>query len=205
MLDYCHTEECAEYADIGFFFCKNCLKTISKLAIVLDLDETLIHTTRDISKFTSSFDFTNDTASLFTYKRPGLDTFLDIVFQNYDVYIWTAGSEEYADYILENILNTCKHKPLRVLSSCDTVSKMQGCYGDKVSLKPLSIIRKDLSRIVMIDDKQDSFSCNFDNGYKIRGFQNPDEQFNDQELLQCTIMLEKIAPLQDVRLFLKIK
>jgi glutaredoxin-related protein len=37
------------------------------------------------------------------------------------------------------------------------------------------------------------------NGYKIKGFNNPDTQFNDQELLHCMENLKEFAKLQDVR------
>jgi TFIIF-interacting CTD phosphatase-like protein len=185
-------------------FKKSFNEPLKKLAVVLDLDDTLIRTTHDILEFASPFDFTNDTASLFTYKRPHLDTFLNFVFRCFDVYIWTAGCPSYAQYILENILDPLKHLPVRVLTSLNTVFKLQGCYGDVANTKPLSIITNDLSRIVIIDDKPDSFCCNFDNGYQIVGYQNPDAQFNDDELLKCIVKLESCATAKDVRLCLMV-
>jgi Dullard-like phosphatase family protein len=207
-INFCVTEECAEYSQSDSFFCKSCQESkgllprprhLSKLVVVLDLDDTLIRTTREISQFTSQFDFTNEDASLFTFKRPHLDTFLNFVFRWYDIYIWTAGTPTYADYILENILDSEKHVPIQILTSLDVLIMKQGCFGDSISIKPLSKIHKDLSRVILIDDKSESFSLHPQNGYKIKGFNNPDTQFNDQELLHCMENLKEFAKLQDVR------
>ena len=42
--------------------------------------------------------------SFVTFERPGLQDFLDFAFANFRVFIWTAGSPEYAAILTENII-----------------------------------------------------------------------------------------------------
>jgi TFIIF-interacting CTD phosphatase-like protein len=80
---------------------------------VLDLDETLISAepTEDydykkydnkIKKFKEKPMFMDDYYIII--QRPGLQKFLDFLFQNFNVSIWTAASKDYALYIIENII-----------------------------------------------------------------------------------------------------
>ena len=195
MAYYCATLECAEHALPDKLQCAQCLW--GKFKVVLDLDKTLIFTNLDTSrKFNITHDFEVD--GLLCYKRPNLYLFLAHVFANFEVCIWTAGSREYADYILKEILHP-NQKPLQILTGNDTGRKFAGYYNDLAQTKPLWKIRADLSRIVIVDDKTSSFACNMSNGIHISAFQHPDIQHDDKALLDVLDLLKVLAHEKDVR------
>ena len=79
--------------------------------IILDLDQTLIS-----SEATEDFDFikNKEKSKLFryddmdgyylVYSRPHLQEFLDYIFKNFNVSIWTAATKDYALFIIDNII-----------------------------------------------------------------------------------------------------
>lgn len=78
---------------------------------VLDLDQTVVSAEAD-----EEYDFKKhkEKAKKFAYKdmdsyyivfeRPGLQKFLDFLFSNFNVSIWTAASKDYALFIIEKIV-----------------------------------------------------------------------------------------------------
>ena len=79
--------------------------------IILDLDQTLISAEAE-----EDYDFNKNKnkAKLFNFKdmdgyyivfeRPNLQSFLDYVFENFNVSVWTAASKDYALFIIEKII-----------------------------------------------------------------------------------------------------
>lgn len=88
--------------------------TLGKKTLVLDLDETLVH---------SSFDYLPDadlvlpvevqgiTQEVYVRKRPGLDEFLEFVGKHYEVGVFTASVIKYADAVLDRIDKTQVRHP----------------------------------------------------------------------------------------------
>ena len=74
--------------------------------LVLDLDETLIHTS---FKKTKNYDFTlqilvkDQLEKVYVTKRFGLDIFLFEMSQLYELVIFTAGIKDYTDKVMEVI------------------------------------------------------------------------------------------------------
>lgn len=85
--------------------------------ILLDLDQTCI-SAESLDGDRPEFDFRNkeqsEKAKLFNYKnmddyymvfeRPGLQDFLDFLFKNFNVSVWTAASKDYALFIIDKII-----------------------------------------------------------------------------------------------------
>ena len=71
----------------------------TKKLLILDLDETLIHATE--TKLEREPDFT--VGQYFVYRRPFLAEFLRFCFVNFTVAVWTTGTKNYAESIVENI------------------------------------------------------------------------------------------------------
>ena len=83
----------------------------NKPRILLDLDSTLI-----FAEPTEDYDFNKnkDKASKFKYhdmdgyyivfERPGTQKFLDFLFDNYTVSVWTAASKDYALFVIQKII-----------------------------------------------------------------------------------------------------
>ena len=85
--------------------------TKKKFNVFLDLDQTLIS-----AEANDEFDFNNskEKSKKFTsydmdgyyivFERPGLQDFLDYLFANFNVSIWTAASKDYAIFIIDKII-----------------------------------------------------------------------------------------------------
>jgi TFIIF-interacting CTD phosphatase-like protein len=84
-----------------------------KLNIILDIDHTLVHTLvdledLDLTNFSTpglkSVVYTLGSKIYRSIYRPGLEDFLEYLFTNYNVAIYTAGTAGYAKAIIENII-----------------------------------------------------------------------------------------------------
>mgnify|MGYP003334631673 FL=1 len=87
--------------------------------VILDLDQTLISSETksefDKKKFGEKMKnfYHKDLDDLYiVFARPHLDGFLDYLFDNFNVSVWTAASKSYALFIIENFILT---KPERKL------------------------------------------------------------------------------------------
>ena len=133
--------------------------------IVLDLDETLISSIepqifekyKETLVYKEHFVFEN---SYYIFSRPGVQDFLDFVFENYNVSVWTAASLDYALFIIQYII--IANKPNRKLdyiffnAHCDI---SQRTYNNAKQLKQLWEVFKldqfDENNTVIIDDRPD--------------------------------------------------
>ena len=84
-----------------------------KPCLILDLDETIIYSEPRVGKVTSKqklyikqFRTHYMDESYIVIERPGLQKFLDFVFKHFKVSVWTAGSKDYASFIVENVILT---------------------------------------------------------------------------------------------------
>ena len=81
------------------------------LNIILDLDETLINsqayedlTSSEKKKFMRRFKNHNMDGYYLVCERPHVQDFLDYVFKHFNVSVWTAASESYAKFIINNVI-----------------------------------------------------------------------------------------------------
>lgn len=71
--------------------------------LVLDLDETLIHTTFNKPSnydFETEITFNGKTTKVYSVKRFGLDAFLFEMSQLYEIIVFTASQKQYADKVV---------------------------------------------------------------------------------------------------------
>jgi TFIIF-interacting CTD phosphatase-like protein len=141
---------------------------MSKSNIVLDLDQTLIS-----AEPTEDYDFekNSEKSKLFKYKnmdgyyivfeRPGLQKFLDYLFNNFNVCIWTAASKDYALYIIEHII---LQKPGRKLDwiffsyHCNISKKLTGNSKDlKVIFDTFKLPGYNKDNTIILDDYDEVF------------------------------------------------
>ena len=152
--------------------------------LVLDLDETLI-----------SFKFNEQHIGMLKM-RPGLYNFLENVKKKYELVIFTAGTQEYADPILDKIEKNGKIFAKRLYRQHATL--MNNIY-----LKDLTRLGRDLSKIIIVDNMPQNFSLQKENGILIKNYFGQDKY--DTTLNDLTPILLKIAskPNNDVREELK--
>ncbi|CAG7580406.1 MAG: putative phosphatase [uncultured marine phage] len=166
--------------------------------LILDLDETLIHSV-DVRRETPSFDhmkraFRILNGKVLTVKRPHLDVFLEYAFKNFNVGVWTAAGEQYATEILDNIgIDIDKLEFFYSEKNC-TPKYHYSNYGreaDIVYFKHLNKLKKkgyDLNRTLMVDDKPVGLKNNYGNLIPIKPYFGQE----DDQLLRLIDYLDVI-------------
>ncbi|KJA30030.1 hypothetical protein HYPSUDRAFT_252080 [Hypholoma sublateritium FD-334 SS-4] len=180
--------------------------------LVLDLDETLIHSTSRPIPFQASgsgilslgsFGRRNQGAGhmvevvlggrstlYHVYKRPFVDFFLRTVSGWYTLVIFTASMQEYADPVIDWLdagRGILEHRFFR--DSCTQLPN--GSYT-----KDLSVIEADLSRVCLVDNSPVSYSVNEANGIPIEGWTHDP---SDEALLDLLPVLDSLRFTSDVR------
>ena len=121
-----------------------------------------------------------------TISRPGLQNFLDFLFKNFDVSIWTAASKDYALFIIDNIILSKEDRKLKYVFFSyhrDITEERKG------NTKDLSLLYNNIphtfnkNNTIIIDDYDEVKKTNKDNCINIKPFifkRNNSE--NDKEL-----------------------
>jgi TFIIF-interacting CTD phosphatase-like protein len=101
---------------------------MNKFNVLLDLDETLISAKTETELENCNLDLSNFKVitmdHYFIYERPFLQDFLDWLFDNFNVSVWSAGSKDYVFYIVEHIIYKNKKRKLDFIlyaDHCDLV------------------------------------------------------------------------------------
>lgn len=120
---------------------------LNKNTLVLDLDETLVHSsfTKTKSDITMNININNEIFNIYVLKRPGVDEFLRKCSELFEIIIFTASLPSYADPLLDSLdpNNLISFRLFR--DSCTLVS---GGF-----VKDLSRLGRDLNHVLIIDVK----------------------------------------------------
>ncbi|CAN4114266.1 unnamed protein product [Withania somnifera] len=160
--------------------------------LVLDLDETLVHSTLepcDDADFTFSVNFNLKDHTIYVRCRPHLRDFMDKVSSLFEIIIFTASQSIYAEQLL-NVLDP-KRKVIRHRIYRESCVFVDGNY-----LKDLSVLGRDLARVVIIDNSPQAFGFQVDNGIPIESWF---DDRCDKELLSLLPFLESLVGVEDVR------
>ena len=151
-----------------------------RLVVVLDLDETLIHTTDITDRYSPKLhnpqilrDQTPEAflmrvkgEILLVRKRPGVHQFLHRASTLFDLVLYTAGEEDYATRVLKEIDPTGTIFCGRLFRSSCVQNPETGEY-----LKDLKLVPDvDLRRCVLVDNNPASFAMQPNNGILIDSF-----------------------------------
>ncbi|KAI9221054.1 HAD-like domain-containing protein, partial [Blastocladiella britannica] len=134
--------------------------------LVLDLDETLLHcstTPMQNASLAFSVDFNGTRFDIYGNLRPGVHRFLRKVAQVYEVVIFTASQQVYAERVLQ-ALDPSATLIAHVLHR-DHCVPVLGNY-----LKDLSSLGRDLRRTLIVDNAPQAFSYHPANGLPIRSW-----------------------------------
>ena len=182
-----------------------------RLNIILDLDNTIIHSiSYDRMKFVpKNLEVENkDIGDFITYRRPHLDRFLNFLFANFNVGVYTLGSRDYAEDIVWNFIQDVPNRKVDFILSREDeiVNKSLEKYKYFNLTKNLNYIWNDLKiydyypcNTFIIDDNPYVKMSNQVNTIHIKKFEvlRDDNTFNtdctyDNVLLEITRELMRL-------------
>ena len=149
-------------------------KSNKKYTLVLDLDETLIH-------FKGH---PNDDSSGILQFRPFLSEFLTSISKFYELIIFTAATQDYADPIINAIEQKGTKFDYRLY-------RIHTVIMNNDFVKDLSRLGRDMSRIIIVDNMEQNYKFQPDNGITIRPFWGKDT--NDMALYDLLTILVQIS------------
>ena len=162
------------------------------ISLVLDLDETLVHCSIEpIPRPDLIFpvNFNGVEYQVHVRKRPHLEAFLEAVAKKFEVTVFTASQQVYAERLL-NLLDP-QRRLVKYRLYRDACLNLDGNY-----LKDLSVLGRDLAQTIIVDNSPHAFGFQVDNGVPIVSWFDDDE---DTELLKLLAFLETIDGAPDVR------
>jgi TFIIF-interacting CTD phosphatase-like protein len=136
--------------------------------LVLDLDETLVFASE--TKLARAEDFR--VAEFFVYKRPGLDTFIEYILQEFKVAVWTSSSANYAESVIKEIFL----EPQRLefaWSRQRCTRKSDPELGSGYWIKDLKKVRRlghSLKSILIVDDSPRKLERSYGNYIRVSAF-----------------------------------
>ncbi|XP_060194672.1 uncharacterized protein LOC132623878 [Lycium barbarum] len=162
------------------------------ITLVLDLDETLVHSTLehcDDADFTFPVFFNMKEHVVYVKQRPHLHTFLERVAEMFEIVIFTASQSIYAKQLLD-ILD-----PNGMLIT--RRAYRESCiFSDGSYTKDLTVLGVDLAKVVIVDNSPQVFRLQVNNGIPIKSwFDDP----SDSALISLLPFLETLADADDVR------
>eukprot|EP00922_Rhytidocystis_sp_ex-Travisia-forbesii_P066164 GHVS01098236.1.p2 GENE.GHVS01098236.1~~GHVS01098236.1.p2 ORF type:complete len:316 (-),score=56.36 GHVS01098236.1:1685-2632(-) len=158
--------------------------------LVLDLDETLVHSSFrpvTIAAFIIPVEIEGQTHDIYVCKRPGVDEFLHAMFRCYEVVIFTASLAKYADPLMDELdpSRLCRWRLFR--ESCTLIN---GSY-----VKDLSKLGRDLKNVVIIDNSPNSYGLQPDNAIPIKSWF---DDMSDRELVDLIPILDALSRVDDI-------
>ncbi|KAL8926450.1 MAG: hypothetical protein Q9208_002993 [Pyrenodesmia sp. 3 TL-2023] len=184
---------------------------IGQKTLVIDLDETLIHSLAKGGRMSSGHMVEvklNTTVGYggttlgpqhpilyYLHKRPHCDEFLRKVCNWYELVVFTASVQEYADPVIDWLEQERKYFTRRYYRQHCTFRN--GAY-----IKDLSSVEPDLSKVMIIDNSPLSYIFHEDNAIPIEGWINDP---TDNDLLHLVPILEALQYVMDVRALLALR
>ncbi|KAI9996885.1 hypothetical protein PInf_000148 [Phytophthora infestans] len=162
-----------------------------KKCLVLDLDETLVHST---FRPTNNYDFIipveidGSTHLVYVCKRPGAEEFLIEMAKYYEIVVYTASLSVYADPLLDKLdpEGTIRYRLYR-----EHCVQYEGCY-----VKDLSLLDRDITQTIIVDNSPMAYAFHPRNAIGCSSFY---DDLNDRELQSIGRFLTKFQDVEDVR------
>lgn len=131
----------------------------------------------------------------YVHKRPFCDDFLRRVSKWYNLVIFTASVQEYADPVIDWLESERKYFSARYYRQHCT-------FRHGAFIKDLSSVEPDLSKVMILDNSPLSYMFHQDNAIPIQGWINDP---TDNDLLHLVPLLEGLQYVSDVRALLALR
>lgn len=125
---------------------------------------------------------------VYVAKRPGVDEFLIEMAKHYEIIVYTASLNKYADVLLD-LLDP--HRVIRTRLFRESCVFYEGNY-----VKDLCLLNRDLSQCIIIDNSPASYMFHPENAIDCGSFI---DDVNDRELDQIGAFLTGLKDVADVR------
>jgi Dullard-like phosphatase family protein len=172
-------------------------KRTSKKTLVLDLDETLVHSSFTYipdADFVIEIELDGAIYKVYVRKRPGVDEFMREVGKKFEVVVFTASLAKYADPLLD-ILDKDRVVKKRLFREACVQH-----YGNYV--KDLSLLGRKLEHSIIIDNSPFSYMFQPDNAIPIVSWFNDK---SDRQLYDLLPFLDSLIEIDDVSTILSQK
>lgn len=161
-----------------------------KPCLVLDLDETLVHSSfKPVPNpdFVIPVEIEGIITDVYVLKRPWVDYFMEEVAELYEIVVFTASLAKYADPLLDLLdkKNVIRHRLFR--ESC---YPFQGNY-----VKDLTCLGRDMRRVIIVDNSPHSYAFQPQNALPVSSFIDDPR---DNDLLDMLPYLRELAEAPDV-------
>mmetsp|Transcript_41593 Transcript_41593/g.109801 ORF Transcript_41593/g.109801 Transcript_41593/m.109801 type:complete len:314 (-) Transcript_41593:14-955(-) len=164
---------------------------IGRKTLVLDLDETLVHSSFrhvDRADIVITVELEGELHKVYVRKRPGVDKFLKAVAESFEVVIYTASMAKYANPLMD---------VLDPEGLCTSRLFREACtrHGGGGYIKDLSKLGRSLKNVIIIDNSPICYAMQPDNAIPIKTWR---EDPTDQELLELVPILRALVGVEDI-------
>mmetsp|Transcript_30488 Transcript_30488/g.57706 ORF Transcript_30488/g.57706 Transcript_30488/m.57706 type:complete len:465 (+) Transcript_30488:279-1673(+) len=162
-----------------------------KKCLVLDLDETLVHSSfRAVpgADFVIPVQIEDVVHFVYVAKRPGVDQFLLEMAKHYEIVVYTASLNKYADVLLDLL------DPQRVIRT--RLFRESCVFYEGNYVKDLSLLNRDLSQCIIIDNSPASYLFHPENAIDCTSFI---DDVSDRELDHIGKFLVGVTDVADLR------
>ncbi|KFV74752.1 Carboxy-terminal domain RNA polymerase II polypeptide A small phosphatase 1, partial [Struthio camelus australis] len=167
----------------------------SKLCVVIDLDETLVHSSFkpvNNADFIIPVEIDGIMHQVYVLKRPHVDEFLQRMGELFECVLFTASLAKYADPVADLLDKWGAFRARLFRESCVF---HRGNY-----VKDLSRLGRDLRRIIIVDNSPASYIFHPDNAVPVASWF---DNMADTELLDLLPFFERLSKVDDVYTVLK--
>jgi len=162
-----------------------------KKCLVLDLDETLVHSSFQPvpqANYIIPVNIDGTIHNVYVIKRPGVDSFMHQLSEYYEIVIYTASLSKYADPLLDKL---DIHKVIKKRLFRENCVLHDGHY-----VKDLSLLNRDIKNTIIVDNSPASYKFHPENAIDCSSFFDDP---NDNELWIIGKFLTTIRSCDDVR------
>ena len=174
-----------------YFLPPKTLEYMNKKTLILDLDETLVHSTTSSlgkSDIILDVDFEGILYNIYVLIRPGAENFIKNLSNFFEIVVFTASLSKYASPVLDKL---DKDKNIKYRLYREHCTFMNGIY-----IKELKRLNRDLKDVIIVDNSPLAYAFNMENGLPIKSWY---EDKSDNELDLIFHLLKFLSKVDDVR------